>query len=120
MAGVERNRLSAFLESGIYEFPNSNAVFIDPLRILNRKYSRFRVSPSAYYSRFFNPKFDSQPLQKEKDEAEKSRVSANSLKRKRNQQKKIKQHYALNEKELLAEQRHHVQIPLILSLLCLP
>uniref|UniRef100_A0A7C9APA3 Site-specific DNA-methyltransferase (Adenine-specific) n=2 Tax=Opuntia streptacantha TaxID=393608 RepID=A0A7C9APA3_OPUST len=106
MAGVERNRLSAFLESGIYEFPNSNAVFIDPLRILNRKYSRFRVSPSAYYSRFFNPKFDSQPLQKEKDEAEKSRVSANSLKRKRNQQKKIKQHYALNEKELLAEQRH--------------
>lgn len=89
--------LSTFLNSGIYQFENSNAVFIDPVRVMNRSYTHFRVSPSAYYPRFF----ESKPL------AQESRVSSsNSRKRKR----KEKKPHSLNDREKAAEQRHQVSI----------
>ncbi|KAF8104207.1 hypothetical protein N665_0176s0021 [Sinapis alba] len=48
------DQLTRFLDSGIYETDDSKWFFLDPVRIINRSYTRFRVSPSAYYSRFFN------------------------------------------------------------------
>lgn len=88
------DKLSTFFDSGIYRFENSNAVFIDPVRAMNRSYTRFRVTPSAYYPRFF----DSKPACQE------SKVSSNSRKRKR----KEKKPHALNEREKIADQRHQV------------
>lgn len=88
------DELSTFFDSGIYRFENSNAVFIDPVRAMNRSYTRFRVTPSAYYPRFF----DSKPAGQE------SKVSSNSRKRKR----KEKKPHALNEREKIADQRHQV------------
>lgn len=81
------HELSKFLDSGIYRFENSNAVFIDPVRVLNRSYTRFKVSPSAYYCRFFE-----------------TNVCSNPKKRKRKQKKT----HMLNERELAADQRHRV------------
>jgi hypothetical protein len=91
------DNLSTFLDSGIYRFENSNVVFIDPVRVLNRSYTRFSVSPSAYYPRFF----ESKPTDQE------PRVSSNSRKRKRKEKKKL---HALNEREKVADQRHQVSI----------
>ncbi|KAG7965061.1 hypothetical protein I3843_09G204400 [Carya illinoinensis] len=94
--------LSTFLNSGIYQFDNSNAVFIDPVRVMNRSYTHFRVSPSAYYPRFF----ESKPL------AQESRVSSsNSRKRKR----KEKKPHSLNDREKAAEQRHQEARPFLLK-----
>ncbi|KAL9449221.1 hypothetical protein AB3S75_011200 [Citrus x aurantiifolia] len=87
------HELSKFPDSGIYRFENSNAVFIDPVRVLNRSYTRFRVSPSAYYCRFFE-----------------TNVCSNSKKRKRKQKKT----HMLNERELAADQRHQEVKPLLL------
>lgn len=87
------NKLSTFMESGIYRFDDTNAVFIDPVRVLNRSYNRFKVSPSAYYSRFFE---ESKQTAKE---------SSNSRKRKRKEKKKS---HPLNERERAADQRHQV------------
>ena len=99
------DRLSAFLSSGIYRLESCNAVFIDPVRVLNRSYSRFRVSPSMYYSRFFDSKHEDQQ----------SRFSSNSRKRKR----KEKQPHALNERERSADERHQVSFDLWL-VFCFP
>ncbi|KAK8601252.1 hypothetical protein V6N13_059025 [Hibiscus sabdariffa] len=96
------DELSRFLDSGIYELPNSNAVFIDPVRVLNRSYTRFRVSPSTYYSRFFESKHP----------AQESNPSSNPKKRKR---KPKKQPYSLNEKEQAAEKRHQEAAPSLLK-----
>ncbi|KAA8537665.1 hypothetical protein F0562_027345 [Nyssa sinensis] len=102
MADSERSdQLSMFRKSGIYRFENSNAVFIDAVRVLNRSYSRFRVSPSAYYSRFFESK----------NLNEKSRASTNSRKRKR----KEKKTHTLNEREQVADKRHQEARPLLLK-----
>lgn len=88
------NEMSVFLESGIYRFESSNAIFMDPVRVLNRSYTCFRVSPLAYYHRFF-----------ELTNADQSnRVSSVSRKRKRDERK----HHTPNEKELAADQRHQV------------
>ncbi|GAV59629.1 MT-A70 domain-containing protein [Cephalotus follicularis] len=95
------DEISAFMDSGIYRFENSNAVFIDPVRVLNRCYTRFRVSPSAYYSRFFES-IDPNPNPK---------TSSNSRKRKR----KDKKPHILNEREQLADQRHQVVRPSLLK-----
>ncbi|KAK9270182.1 hypothetical protein L1049_025758 [Liquidambar formosana] len=93
------HQVSTFLSSGVYRFENSMAVFIDPVRLLNRSYTRFRVSPSAYYSRFFQP---NQP----------PRVSSpNPRKRKR----KDKQPHSLNQRELAADQRHQEARPLLMK-----
>ncbi|KAL1163592.1 hypothetical protein V6Z11_A06G012000 [Gossypium hirsutum] len=96
------DELSRFLDSGIYELPNSNAVFIDPVRILNRSYTRFRVSPSSYYSRFFESKHS----------AQEPNLSSNPKKRKR---KPKKQTHSLNEKEQGADKRHQEVRPLLLK-----
>ncbi|OMO87632.1 MT-A70-like protein [Corchorus capsularis] len=94
------DELSRFLDSGIYRLPDSNAVFVDPVRVLNRSYTRFKISPSAYYSRFFEPKHS----------AQESTLSSNPKKRKR---KPKKQPYTLNEKEQAADQRHQEARPLL-------
>lgn len=92
-------KLSTFLESGIYRFEDSNAVFVDPVRVLNRSYNRFKVSPSAYYSRFFESKHT-------------ANESSNSRKRKRKQKK----NHTLNERERAADQRHQVIVEFNLRL----
>ncbi|XP_059637665.1 methyltransferase-like protein 2 isoform X3 [Cornus florida] len=95
------DQLSVFLQSGIYRFESSNAIFIDPVRVINRSYTRFRVSPSAYYSRFFNSG----------NANEEPRVSSKSRKRKR----KEKKPRTLNEREELADQRHQKARPCLLK-----
>ncbi|XP_024027773.1 methyltransferase-like protein 2 isoform X2 [Morus notabilis] len=95
-------KLFAFLESGIYRFENSNSIFIDPVRVLNQSYTRFRVSPSAYYSRFF-------------ESSNATQQSSNSRKRKRKE--KEKKPYALNERERAADRRHQESEPLLLKAL---
>ncbi|KAJ7958064.1 Methyltransferase-like protein 2 [Quillaja saponaria] len=96
-----KDELSVFLETGIYKFEDSNVVFIDPVRVLNRSYTRFRVSPSAYYPRFF----------KSQRACQESTVSSNSRKRKRN----AKEPRPLNESERVAEHRHQEAKPLLLK-----
>ncbi|XP_019153077.1 PREDICTED: methyltransferase-like protein 2 isoform X2 [Ipomoea nil] len=95
---MEDDQLSSFLKSGIYRLQSANAFFIDPVRVVNRSYTRYRVSPSAYYSRFF-------------DSTEKLETSTESRKRKRNEKKTI----SLNEREKVAEQRHQEVRPLLLK-----
>ncbi|GMP49914.1 hypothetical protein CsSME_00016731 [Camellia sinensis var. sinensis] len=51
------DEVSMFLKSDIYHFESSNIAFINPVRVLNRSYNQFRVSSSAYYSRFFESKY---------------------------------------------------------------
>ncbi|KAE8100551.1 hypothetical protein FH972_018438 [Carpinus fangiana] len=93
------DKLSTFLESGVYRFENPNAVFIDPVRVLNRSYTRFRVSPSAYYPRFFESKQD-------------SRVSSSTSRKRKRKEKKPQ---ALNDREKVAERRHQEARPLLLK-----
>lgn len=95
------DEISRFLDSGIYRFPNSNAVFMDPVRLLNRSYNRFRVSPSAYYSRFFQAEHH----------VRESPVASDSRKRKR---KAIKPP-PLNERERAADHRHQEAKPWLLE-----
>ncbi|KAL2498351.1 Methyltransferase-like protein 2 [Abeliophyllum distichum] len=98
MAVSEQNdRLSAFVLTGIYRFEGSDAMFIDPVRILNRSYTRFKVSPSAYYSRFFDSIADHSTETH-------NNCSSNSKKRKRNKKKEKSQN--LNPREQIADQRH--------------
>ncbi|KAF7139146.1 hypothetical protein RHSIM_Rhsim07G0236000 [Rhododendron simsii] len=105
MAESQTNdQLSTFLKSGIYRFESSNALFIDPVRILNRSYTRFRVSPSSYYSRFFESNGA-------KDEP--AATSTGSRRRKRKQ--KEKRLHTLNEREQIADQRHQEAKPLLLK-----
>ncbi|CAI9753435.1 unnamed protein product [Fraxinus pennsylvanica] len=98
MAVPEPNdRLLVFLKTGIYLFESSKTVFIDPVRILTRSYTRFRVSPSAYYSRFFNSIADHSTETH-------NNCSGNLKKRKRN--KKKEKSHNLNQREQIADQRH--------------
>lgn len=92
------DRMSAFANSGIYRFESCNAVFMDPVRVLNRSYSRFRVSPSMYYSRFFESKH----------KVQESRVSSNSRKRRR----RVRKTPVLNDREKSANERHCVSFDL--------
>lgn len=96
------DKLSKFLDSGIYRFEDLNAVFIDPVRILNRSYTRFRVAPSAYYTRFFESKHAGQE----------SGVSSSNL---RKRKRKEKEPHSLNEREKAAEQRHQEARPFLLK-----
>ncbi|CDP07562.1 unnamed protein product [Coffea canephora] len=100
-------RLSRFLKSGIYRFENSTAIFIDPVRVLNRFYTRFRVSPTAYYSRFFDDDDHNGNSKEETPEA-----PPDSRKRKRKKEKKPR---PLNETELIAQRRHQEVRPLLLK-----
>ncbi|KAL6521964.1 hypothetical protein OROMI_031841 [Orobanche minor] len=91
------DKLSAFLKSGIYRFDDEKTYFIDPVRILNQSYTRFRVSASTYYSRFF-------PSSKISTENH-INTSKNSNKRKRREKEK-KRAQALNSREQIADRRH--------------
>ncbi|GER42646.1 methyltransferase MT-A70 family protein, partial [Striga asiatica] len=106
-ASESDDELSAFLKSGIYRFENANACFIDPVRVLNRSYTRFKVSGSAYYSRFFHASEIS--LANHSNEAPK-----NSKKRKRSEKKK-KKGQTLNSREQMADQRHQEVRPALLK-----
>lgn len=86
------------MDSGVSQL-NSNAFFIDPVRILNRSYTRFRVSPSTYYSRFFDSL----------NSAQSPKASEDFRKRKRKRKKKIQ---SLNEREQIADRRHQVPLNL--------
>lgn len=88
------SEVAAFLDTGICRLEDSNAVFIDPVRVLNRSYTRFRVSPSAYYCRAFESKSPPE-----------TSISSNSRKRKR----KEKKPQALNDREQVADRRHQVE-----------
>ncbi|KAL6504396.1 hypothetical protein OROGR_026319 [Orobanche gracilis] len=94
---ISDDKLPAFLKSGIYRFDDEKTYFIDPVRILSRSYTRFRVSASTYYSRFF-------PSSKISQENY-SNTSKNSNKRKRREKEK-KRAQSLNSREQIAEQRH--------------
>ncbi|XP_043709424.1 methyltransferase-like protein 2 isoform X2 [Telopea speciosissima] len=101
MAEREMNdELSRFIELGIFRIGSSNAIFMDPVRVLSASYSRFRVSPHAYYSRSFESKPGGETA-----------VSVNPRKRKLKQRKS----YSLNERELIADQRHQEARPLLLG-----
>nr|KYP72286.1 Methyltransferase-like protein 2 [Cajanus cajan] len=93
---VNAHKLSLFQESGIYLLDDSNAVFMDPVRVLNRFYHRFSVSPSTYYSRSF-----------------KSPTPSTEPKRKR--KRKSEEPPPLNDRELIALQRHKDARPLLLA-----
>ncbi|XP_057766006.1 methyltransferase-like protein 2 isoform X3 [Salvia miltiorrhiza] len=90
-------RLAAFLKSGTYRFDESTIYFIDPVRVLNRSYTRIRVSPSAYYSRFFassNSSIDNPD------------ASPNNPRKRKCRGKEKKKYRALNSREQLADRRH--------------
>ncbi|GAB2220602.1 hypothetical protein Droror1_Dr00008263 [Drosera rotundifolia] len=105
-----KSLLEEFLRSGIYRLDSANAVFLDPVRVLNRSYSHSRVSPSAYYSRFF-AKADHVAGEGEEREIV---DSGNSGKRKRKRKRKRNKPFALNDKELIAVLRHLEARPLLL------
>jgi len=90
------HNLSSFYESGVYSFDDSNAVFVDSVRVLNRFYHRFSVSPSTYYSRFFKTQTTPNSVT--------STVTSSLRKRKRRR----RESRPLNERELIALQRHQV------------
>lgn len=99
---VADDRLSEFLKTGLYRLENSNTIFMDPVRVLNRYYSRFRVSPSAYYTRFFQFR-----------EANNKPFENSTAKRKRKRQRKPQ---TLNQREEIANQRHQVRPdPLVIA-----
>ncbi|KAJ9567183.1 hypothetical protein OSB04_003149 [Centaurea solstitialis] len=75
---------------------------MDPVRVLNLSYTHFRVSPSSYYSRFFEPTSSGE---------EHPRVSENQRKRKRKEKKPRE----LNEREQAADQRHQKAKPLLIK-----
>ncbi|XP_019457273.1 PREDICTED: methyltransferase-like protein 2 isoform X2 [Lupinus angustifolius] len=105
MKDSESQKLSLFYESGIYYFDDSNAVFVDPVRVLNRSYNGFRVSPSAYYPRFFESSIP-KPI---------STVTSSPTKRKRKRKRIAKEPPSLNDRELIAVQRHQEARPLLLK-----
>ncbi|CAI0425488.1 unnamed protein product [Linum tenue] len=102
-----RDQLTAFLQSGIYRFSNSAVpvIFMDPVRVLNRSYSRVRVSPSTYYSRFFSSNVAADGVLRETE------LSSSSKKRKRKEKKPL----TLNEREQAADQRHQQVRPMLLK-----
>ncbi|XP_073025625.1 methyltransferase-like protein 2 isoform X1 [Primulina eburnea] len=100
------HQISLFVNSGIYRFGDSNVAFIDPVRVLNRSYTRFNVSPSAYYSRFFQSSSHST--------VNYDVASSCSKKRKRSKNLKKKLH-ELNSREQIADQRHQEVRPVLVN-----
>ncbi|XP_054820068.1 methyltransferase-like protein 2 isoform X2 [Prosopis cineraria] len=96
MESQNEENFTQFLESGIYVFEDSNAVFVDPVRVLNRSYNHFKVSPSVYYARFF----ESQRCNQD------PRSATTSRKGKRKRKQIAGKPRALSERERIAEQRH--------------
>ncbi|PAN51047.1 hypothetical protein PAHAL_9G566100 [Panicum hallii] len=102
------DELRSFEATGVYRLnvtgTSTGAAFLDPVRLLNGSYQRFRIIPSAYYSRSFEP--PRQVGDTETEPPEKRR------KRKRNQKPKPR---GLNAMERIAEARHQEARPLLLS-----
>uniref|UniRef100_A0A0D9VQT2 Uncharacterized protein n=1 Tax=Leersia perrieri TaxID=77586 RepID=A0A0D9VQT2_9ORYZ len=109
MGIAKSDELRSFEDGGIYRLAESGAAFVDPVRILNESYRRFRLVPSAYYSRSFGPS-------RLVDEAENERTeeSPERKKRKRKRQPKPKPR-ELNQVERIAEGRHQEARPLLLK-----
>lgn len=105
------DELKSFLDCGIYRLDGSKVVFVDPVRLLNDSYSRFRISPSSYYSRSF------QSVDRERVEEKADAPSTSKKKRKRKKRPRD-----LNEREKSAEKRHQVilLLPLSLYVMCVP
>ncbi|KAJ1298354.1 hypothetical protein BS78_01G446400 [Paspalum vaginatum] len=101
------DELRSFEATGIYRLDGAGtstvATFVDPVRLINASYQRFRVVPSAYYSRSFAP--HRQKGEPETEQQERRR------KRKRNQKSKPTK---LNAREQIAEARHKEARPLLL------
>lgn len=89
----EEEELAAFSSTGVYRIRRAPAFFMDPVRVLNRTYSRFQLSPSSYYCRFFaaGPGSSGEPQMARK-------------KRRRRRCSPLE----LNEREAAAERRHQV------------
>lgn len=94
------DEVRSFLDTGIYRLvrDGSKVVFLDPVRILNHSYSRFWVSPSAYYSR----SFETTTAALKTDAVEDSRI----LKKR----KRTRAPRDLNESERASEKRHQVLV----------
>ncbi|XP_045791488.1 methyltransferase-like protein 2 [Trifolium pratense] len=106
----DSQKLPLFHESGIYHFNDSNTVFIDPVRVLNRSYNRFTISPSTYYPRFF----ESRTLTPKNPIS--TTVSSSPTKRKLKKRKRSsKDSRPLNDREQIALQRHQELRPLLLK-----
>ncbi|WVZ55870.1 hypothetical protein U9M48_006475 [Paspalum notatum var. saurae] len=101
-----RDELRSFEATGVYRLDGTGTVatFVDPVRLINASYQRFRVVPSAYYSRSFAPHH-----QKGEPETE---PTEGRRKRKRNHKSKPTK---LNAREQIAEARHKEARPLLLS-----
>ncbi|ONL94788.1 DNA glycosylase superfamily protein [Zea mays] len=102
------DELRSFEATGVYRLngtcTSAGATYLDPVRLLNASYQRFRIVPSAYYSRSFGPQH--QEGEPEIERPEKRR------KRKRNQKPKPRE---LNPMERIAEARHQEAKPLLLN-----
>lgn len=101
------DELRSLEATGIYRLADSRAAFLDPVRLLNESYRRFRLVPSAYYSRSFGPSHQGGDA-----ESERTVPSPNREKRKRKRQKKPRE---LNAVERLADARHQEARPLLIS-----
>uniref|UniRef100_A0A0E0KA45 Uncharacterized protein n=1 Tax=Oryza punctata TaxID=4537 RepID=A0A0E0KA45_ORYPU len=104
----ESDELRAFDATGIYRLDGSGAAFLDPVRILNTSYRRFRLVPSAYYSRSFG-------TSRQGGETETERTGEASPERKKRKRKRKPKPRELNELERMAEARHQEARPLLLS-----
>lgn len=93
-AEEEEEELAAFSSTGVYRIRRAPAFFMDPVRVLNRTYSRFQLSPSSYYCRFFaaGPGSSGEPQMARKKRRRRRRCSP----------------LELNEREAAAERRHQV------------
>ena len=95
------DEVRSFEATGVYRLDGTcsrtGATFLDPVRLLNASYQRFRIVPSAYYSRSFGP-----PHQEGEPEIERPEKRR---KRKGNQKPKSRE---LNPMEQIAEARHQV------------
>jgi hypothetical protein len=94
------DELRSLEATGIYRFAGSRAAFLDPVRLLNESYRRFRLVPSAYYSRSFGPSNQGSDPQ-----GVPPVPSPDRKKRKRKRQPKSRE---LNAAERIAEARHQV------------
>ncbi|XP_057814942.2 methyltransferase-like protein 2 isoform X2 [Cryptomeria japonica] len=96
-----------YLSTGIYRFPNVNAVFLDPVRILNISYTNFSISPHLYYTRSLPNPCNGE----EKKEEATGPKEQKDKKRKR----KTNNSYVPNAKEELAHKRHMEVRPFLSS-----
>ncbi|XP_047085109.1 methyltransferase-like protein 2 [Lolium rigidum] len=101
------DELRSLEATGIYPLAGSLAAFLDPVRLLSESYRRFRLIPSAYYSRSFSPS-----NQEGHAQGERTAPSPDRKKRKRKRQPRPRE---LNAVEQIAEARHQEARALLIS-----